>query len=135
MSNSVDPDEPSHLGLRCLQKPIIIAYGSERVHIYHALGKFSRRQIHDIFLIFHRYRLHMSHMHIGMICTYFYISWPAFGTANPLYTGTRYNDKIRYTCNDNLTGTKSSIKRCRLIRSYARTLYLILQETYVQDIC
>ena len=36
MSNSVDPDEtahdePSHLGLYCLQKPIIIAYGSERV--------------------------------------------------------------------------------------------------------
>ena len=36
MSNSVDPDEtahyePSHLDLRCLQKPIVIAYGSERV--------------------------------------------------------------------------------------------------------
>ena len=36
MSNSVDPDEtaqnePSHLDLRCLQKPIIIAYGSERI--------------------------------------------------------------------------------------------------------
>ena len=36
MSNSVDPDEtahnePSHLDLRCLQKPIIIAYGSKRV--------------------------------------------------------------------------------------------------------
>ena len=36
MSNSVDPDEtahyePSHLDLRCLQKPVIIAYGSERV--------------------------------------------------------------------------------------------------------
>ena len=36
MSNSVDPDEtahdePSHLDLRCLQMPIIIAYGSERV--------------------------------------------------------------------------------------------------------
>ena len=37
MSNSVDSDEtvhyePSHLGLRCLQKPIIIiAYGSEKV--------------------------------------------------------------------------------------------------------
>ena len=37
MSNSVDPDEtahyePSHLDLRCLQKPIFIAYGSERVN-------------------------------------------------------------------------------------------------------
>ena len=34
-SNSVDPDEtePSHLNLCCLQKPNIIAYGSERVNI------------------------------------------------------------------------------------------------------
>ena len=37
MSNSVDPDEtahyePSHLDLRCLQKPIIIAYGNERIN-------------------------------------------------------------------------------------------------------
>ena len=36
MSNSVDPDEtahdePSHLDLRCLQKPIIVAYDSKRV--------------------------------------------------------------------------------------------------------
>ena len=36
MSNSVDPDETSHhepsqLDLCCLQKPIIVAYGSERV--------------------------------------------------------------------------------------------------------
>ena len=36
MSNSVDldetaPYEPSHLDLRCLQKPIAIAYGSDRV--------------------------------------------------------------------------------------------------------
>ena len=32
MSNSVDPDETSHyLDLHCLQKPIIIACGSERV--------------------------------------------------------------------------------------------------------
>ena len=35
-SNSIDPDEtahyePAHLDLCCLQKPIIIAYGSERV--------------------------------------------------------------------------------------------------------
>ena len=37
MSNSVDPDEtdpyePSHLDLCCLQKPIIITCGSERVN-------------------------------------------------------------------------------------------------------
>ena len=32
MSNSVDElNEPSHLDLRCLQKPIITACGSERV--------------------------------------------------------------------------------------------------------
>ena len=36
MSNSIDPDEmahyePSHLDLRCLQMPIIIACGSEIV--------------------------------------------------------------------------------------------------------
>ena len=39
MSNSVDPDEtahyePSHLDLSCLQKPIIIAFRSERVKRY-----------------------------------------------------------------------------------------------------
>ena len=38
MSNSIDPDEtahyePSHLDLHCLQKPIIIAGGSERVNV------------------------------------------------------------------------------------------------------
>ena len=38
MSNSEDPDEtahhePSRLDLRCLQKPIIIAYGSERAKL------------------------------------------------------------------------------------------------------
>ena len=40
MSNSLDPDEtahyePSHLDLRYLQKPIIIACGSERVNQTH----------------------------------------------------------------------------------------------------
>ena len=38
MSNSADPDEtahyePSHLDLHCLQKPVIIACGNERVTI------------------------------------------------------------------------------------------------------
>ena len=37
MVYSKDPDEmahykPSHLDLRCLQKPILIVYGSERVN-------------------------------------------------------------------------------------------------------
>ena len=31
MSNNVDHYEPSHLDLRCLQKPFIIAYDSEKV--------------------------------------------------------------------------------------------------------
>ena len=31
MSNSVDPDETAHYDLHCLQKPIIIVYGIERV--------------------------------------------------------------------------------------------------------
>ena len=39
MLNSVDPVEmahyePSHLDLCCFQKPIVIAYGSERVNEY-----------------------------------------------------------------------------------------------------
>ena len=40
---------------------------------------------------------------------------------NPLYTDTRYNDKIRY--NDNLNATKPSPKRCQLMRNYARILH------------
>ena len=55
MSNSVDPDEtahyepshlPSHLDICCLQKPIIIDCGSERLKditsIY--LGRYNRTQ-------------------------------------------------------------------------------------------
>ena len=35
-----------------------------------------------------------------------------YGTVSPLYTDTRYNDKIRYNDNlDNLTGKKPSHKR------------------------
>ena len=33
MSNSVDPDEPSHPDLGSLQKPFINAYGGEGVNI------------------------------------------------------------------------------------------------------
>ena len=40
---------------------------------------------------------------------------------NPLYTETRYNDKIRY--NDNFDVTKHSLKRCQLRRNYARILH------------
>ena len=48
MSDSIDPDEmahnePSHLDLCCLQRPIIIACGSERVNInlnnHNSVGK------------------------------------------------------------------------------------------------
>ena len=38
-----------------------------------------------------------------------YVSHPKTDTDNPLYTDTRYNDKIRY--NDKLTITKPSLKR------------------------
>ena len=46
------------------------------------------------------------------------------GTNNPLYTDTRYNDKIHY--NDNLPVTKPLLKRLQLVTNYARILYLIL---------
>ena len=39
-------------------------------------------------------------------------------TVNPLYIDTRYNDKIRY--NDNLNVTKPALKRWQLMRNYAR---------------
>ena len=40
------------------------------------------------------------------------------------FTDTRYKDKIRK--NDNLTVTKPSVKRKKLVTNYARLLYLIL---------
>ena len=42
--------------------------------------------------------------------------------ANPRFTDSRYHVKIRY--NDNLTGTKSSLKMLHLILNYTRTLYV-----------
>ena len=47
MSNSVYPDEtahdePSHLDLRCLQKPYIIACDSERVNVLQARQQFQQ---------------------------------------------------------------------------------------------
>ena len=42
-----------------------------------------------------------------------------YGTSNPLYTHTRYNDEICY--NDTFTGTEPSLKRWQLIRNYTRT--------------
>ena len=42
-------------------------------------------------------------------------------TVNPLYTDTRYNDKICY--NDNLTVTKPLLKMCQLMRNYPRVLH------------
>ena len=55
-SNSVDLDEtahyePSHLDLCCLQKPIFIAYGSERVKV---LSKFVADDILKLILLFFR---------------------------------------------------------------------------------
>ena len=48
MSNSVDPDqtahyEPSHLDLRCLQKPFIITCDSGRVKVSLETKKLSQR--------------------------------------------------------------------------------------------
>ena len=55
MSNSVDPDErahyePSHLDLCCLQKPIIIACGSERFiqKYYHLWSSF----LYNLYILF-----------------------------------------------------------------------------------
>ena len=42
-------------------------------------------------------------------------------TDNPLYTDTRYNDRIRY--NDNLNVMKQSLKRGQLMRNYARIMH------------
>ena len=47
-------------------------------------------------------------------------------TVNPLYTDTWNNDKIRY--NDNLNVTKSSLKKWRLMRNYAKTLHKIFKQ-------
>ena len=54
--NSVDPDEtahyePSHLDLRCLQKPIIIAYGSERVLMQFRITNIFSVRIEVLYLI------------------------------------------------------------------------------------
>ena len=53
-------------------------------------------------------------------CAVFWIAY----TDNPLYTDSRYNNKIRY--NDNLAVTKPSLKREQLVANYERILYLIL---------
>ena len=49
MSNSVDPDEtahyePSHLDLCCLQKPNIIACGSERINLLESFEKKTKKK-------------------------------------------------------------------------------------------
>ena len=48
MSNSVDPDETSHLDLYCSQKSIIIACGKERVKAKEIIT--SLRFLLDLFL-------------------------------------------------------------------------------------
>ena len=57
MSNSIDPDktahyEPSHQDLHCLQKPIVITYGSERVDALHAGWKFEQMTESEFFFLF-----------------------------------------------------------------------------------
>ena len=51
------------------------------------------------------------------------------GTVRTLYTNIRYNNKISYNDSDSLAQGEADNKR------YLRILYLILQETYVVDIC
>ena len=56
MSNSVDPDEtahyePSHLDLCCLQNPIIIACGSERVKDLNYTEQFRRSFTPNVFKV------------------------------------------------------------------------------------
>ena len=68
---------------------------------------------------------------VHMIISVFFGSQAS--TVHPIYTESQHNDEIRY--NDNLTSTKLSIKRWRLIRNSTRAVYLILQETYVLDMC
>ena len=46
---------------------------------------------------------------------------------SPLYTDSRYNDQIRY--NNNLTGTKPSLKITVNQKLYKNIVFIILQET------
>ena len=57
-----------------------------------------------------------------------YLQWQQghWYTVNPLYTDTRYNDKIRY--NDNLNVMKHSLRRWRLMKNYAKTLHKIFKQ-------
>ena len=52
------------------------------------------------------------------------------GMVNPLYTDTRYNDKLCY--NDWL---ETFAQEVRVNKELCKILYLILQETYGLDIC
>ena len=52
-----------------------------------------------------------------------------FSTVSPLYTDTRYNDKVCY--NDNLNVKKPSLKRWWLLRNYAKTLHKIFKQYMV----
>ena len=57
---------------------------------------------------------------------FIYLMNSIFDTVSLLYTEIGYNVKFHY--NDNLTST-TPLKRWHLIRNYARTLYVTLQET------
>ena len=70
-SSSVDPDmtahhEPSDLDLCCLQKPIIIAYGSERVSYICFTMIFQKRlmRTEHIFVILSRIRIKCKVLHM-----------------------------------------------------------------------
>ena len=57
----------------------------------------------------------------------------AMNTVNPLYTDTRYNDKIRY--NDNLNVTKIFAQEVTVNEKLCKNIALEFQATYVLDIC
>ena len=124
VANSVDPDETphsaaSHLGLYWLLRPVYPnTYGkygntSFRSHVYQLKSSMCDNILKQM--------IQISTAHLNCLIR-------TFISVNPLYTDTRYNDKIRYTGNENLNVTKHSLRRWQLLRNYAHTLHIILKQ-------
>ena len=91
MSNSVDPDETahyelSHLDLCCLQKPVIIACGSERVKVRFRASKTGlnptptdRSKVVSLFYICSTSFLCVCCFICGVFCPYLFLIPPSFG--------------------------------------------------------
>ena len=92
--------EPSHLNLCCLQKPIIIACGSERVKVL-----YNRTFLNFPVFYSKNGTAYLNKRGIKIQVSYLSTKTYIVGTVNPHYTDTRYNDKILYT--DNLTSTET----------------------------